>query len=41
MAKEAKKPKGWKAFDALTRKLVKVPKEELVRKEAKRKKRGK
>jgi len=38
---KAKKPKGWAAFDKLARKLVKVPKTELVRKEAKRKKRGK
>lgn len=29
MAKEAKKPTGWGAFDALTRKLVAVPKEEV------------
>ena len=38
---KAKKPKGWTAFDQLARKLVKVPKQELARKEAKRKKRGK
>jgi hypothetical protein len=37
----AKKPKGWKAFDQLARRLVRVPKAEVVRKEAKRKKRGK
>jgi hypothetical protein len=41
MAKKAKKPAGFRAFDALARKLVKVPKTELARKEAKRKKRGK
>ena len=40
-AKKAKKPKGWKAFDALARKLVKVPKAEITKREAKRKKRGK
>jgi len=37
----SKKPKGFKAFDALARKLVRVPKTELIRKEAKCKKRGK
>jgi hypothetical protein len=41
MAKEAKKPAGFKAFDALARKLVKVPKAEVTKREAKRKKRGK
>jgi hypothetical protein len=41
MASESKKPRGWKAFDELSRKLVRVPKAEVVRKEAKRKKRGK
>jgi len=39
--KLVKKPKGWKTFDELARKLVKIPKTELARKEAKRKKRGK
>jgi hypothetical protein len=39
--KKAKKPKGFKAFDALARTLVKVPKAEVTRREAKRKKRGK
>jgi hypothetical protein len=38
MAK-AKKPKGWKAFDALARKLVAVPKSEAERAEKKRKRR--
>ena len=38
MAKTAK-PKGFKAFDALARKLVQVPKEEVSRAERKRKKR--
>jgi hypothetical protein len=38
---KSKKPKGFKAFDQLARKLVKVPKTELIRKEAKRKKLGK
>ena len=28
-AKKPKKPQGWKAFDALARKLVKVPKSEV------------
>jgi hypothetical protein len=41
MASKAKKPKGFRAFDALTRKLVRVPKAEVDRREAKRKKRGK
>lgn len=46
MAK-AKKPQGWKAFDALTKKLVGVPKEEVEQKIASapkrkaRKKKGK
>ena len=40
MAEPTKKPKGWKAFDQLVRKLVRVPKEEVERKERKRKKRG-
>jgi hypothetical protein len=35
------KPKGFKAFDALARKLVQIPKAEVTRKEARRKKRGK
>lgn len=39
MAKESKKPAGWKAFDQLAKRLVKIPKEELDRAEAKRKKR--
>ena len=42
MAKDAnktKKPQGWKAFDALARKLVAVPKVDVERAEAKRKKR--
>ena len=34
-----KKPKGWKAFDALARKLVKVPKSEVDRAEQNREKR--
>ena len=38
-AKKAKKPKGWKAFDALARKLVRVPKSEVERAEKKREKR--
>jgi hypothetical protein len=37
----SKKPKGFAAFDKLARKLVRVPKAEVIRKEAKRKKRGK
>jgi hypothetical protein len=41
MATKSKKPKGFKAFDALARKLVRVPKVEADRREAKRKKRGK
>jgi len=41
MAKESKKPAGFAAFDKLARKLVKVPKAEVERREAKRKKRGK
>ena len=41
MTAQSKKPKGFQAFDALARKLVRVPKAELIRKEAKRKKRGK
>ncbi len=36
---KAKKPKGWRAFDALARKLVRVPKTEADRAEARRKKR--
>lgn len=31
-----KKPKGFKAFDSLARKLVKVPKQELDEQRAKR-----
>jgi hypothetical protein len=38
---KSKKPKGFKAFDQLARKLVKVPKAEVTKREAKRKKRGK
>lgn len=34
------KPKGWRAFDALARKLVRVPKTEVDRLEAERPKRG-
>ena len=41
MARESKKPKGWKAFDELARKLVRVPKAEAIRKESRRKKRSK
>jgi len=41
MKKARKKPKGFKAFDALARRLVQVPKAEVTRREAKRKKRGK
>jgi hypothetical protein len=36
---KAKKPAGWKAFDALARKLVKVPKSEVERAEKDREKR--
>ena len=36
MAKK-KKPKGWKAFDALTRKLVEIPKGEVDQQVAKAK----
>ena len=45
MAKKGKKPRGWKKFDDLTRKLIEVPKEEIDaqierdRKERKRKRR--
>ena len=36
---QAKKPKGWKAFDELARKLVQVPKTEVgKRRKQKRKK---
>jgi len=38
MAKKAK-PKGWRAFDALAKALVKVPKQDVDRAERKRKKR--
>ena len=38
-AKKSKKPKGWKAFDALARTLVKVPKSEVERAEKDREKR--
>lgn len=40
MAKEAKKPEGWQAFDELARKLVRVPKE-AVDKRVQQKKRPK
>jgi hypothetical protein len=33
------KPKGWRAFDQLARRVVQVPKEEVDRAERKRKKR--
>lgn len=32
---ESKKPDGWRAFDALARKVVQVPKEEVDAKVAK------
>lgn len=38
-ARNARKPKGWRAFDALTRKVAAVPKEEVDKLEAKRPKR--
>jgi hypothetical protein len=38
MKKASKKPKGWKAFDALARKLVQVPKAEVGQKGTKRRK---
>jgi hypothetical protein len=42
MAKKPKRPKGWRKFDALTRKLIQVPKEEtdaqIERDKAKRRK---
>jgi len=38
MAKKAK-PKGWQAFNALAKKLVRVPKAEVDKAEAKRKRR--
>jgi hypothetical protein len=28
MTRKARRPKGWREFDALTRKLIQVPKEE-------------
>ena len=31
MAKRARRPKGWRKFDALTKKLIQVPKDELDR----------
>jgi hypothetical protein len=37
--RDTKKPKGWKAFDQLARKLVQVPKQDADKAEAKRKKR--
>lgn len=36
MADKAKKPKGWRAFDKLTRKLAAVPKEEVDAREKQR-----
>ena len=44
MSKKAKKPKGFREFDALARKLVQVPKSALdkqITKEARRKARRK
>lgn len=41
MKKKAKKPTGYKAFDELTRKLVKVPKKEVDRRIERRKKKKK
>jgi hypothetical protein len=37
MASKAKKPKGFKAFDKLTRLLVQVPRDEAEKQMAKRK----
>lgn len=37
MAKTEKKPAGWRAFDALARKLVRVPKDETDKLAAERK----
>jgi hypothetical protein len=39
MATESKKPAGWKAFDTLARKLVRVPKREVACAEKRRAKR--
>jgi hypothetical protein len=36
MHKAKKKPKGWRAFDQLARKLVQVPKAEVGKREKKR-----
>jgi len=41
VAKEAKTPAGWRAFDALTRKLVRVPKEEVDRRVAEKRRKKK
>ncbi len=41
MKAKSKKPKGFKAFDALARRLVQVPKAEVTYREVKHKKRGK
>lgn len=41
MSDKAKKPKGFKAFDALTRKVAAVPKAEADAKERQRKRRKK
>lgn len=38
MDRAKKKPKGWKAFDALARKLVQVPKAEVGQREKQRRK---
>lgn len=38
MADKAKKPKGWRAFDSLTKKLIAVPKSEVEEQEKKRSK---
>lgn len=40
-AKRAKKPEGFQAFDDLAKKLIKVPKAEVDRRIAKRKKKKK
>ena len=40
MKRGTEKPKGFKAFNQLARRLVKVPKAEVTKREAKRKKRG-
>ncbi len=41
MKRKVSKPKGFAAFDKLARKLVRIPKAEVAKREAKRKKRGK